>query len=62
MDLNILGAIARLFSRGHIQAIKEYMDEVEEEADTNCRAIRKHIETAEHLDAIGRLKPEKTAE
>lgn len=60
MDLDILGAIARFFARGHIQAINEYVDEIEKETNADRRVIRKHIEIAEHLDAIGRLNPEKT--
>ena len=59
MDLDILSQIARFFLGGKTATDTEIVDEVAETTGKERKAIRKHIEIAEHLDAIDRLNPPK---
>ena len=57
MDLDILSQIARFFLGGKTSSDAEIVDEVEKTTGKERKAIRKHIEIAEHLDTIDRLNP-----
>ena len=59
MDLDILTQIARFFLGGKTATNTEIVDEVAETTGKERRAVRKHVEIAEHLDAIDRLNPPK---